>query len=1846
MSSRSPLRASPTHFLPIAIVPRRAPAGSGTSGSAAVPDVAAPVKTKSPATDRLSVMAPSKSDSTPAKGITAPWHPASRAGGGSALPPRGGSGNGAQAVTVSAVQGRAPLPQAPDAPTAPPTIPGVLAGGGAQGGAVTDLRGAVITRNSAAQRWNSGSGGAVANADPGGGVGGGSSPTGGFVRIPENPSSLPSSSAGNGSGFAQLSFPYFKLYISDYYSGVFLFPNQFQQATLGGPVNLFAQVSSTASSSYTYSWNTSGLTNATGITGASTANLQFSWSFTNITAAVEPLTLTVTNSSSQQESQTVYFVVPLGNVVTMPYSGSWPVTIPPDLVEPGAAVIPSQGVSADADSGALDSAIDLPSYNPNVPAIALTYNSVTADPRPIVVVHHQLDPSQAVPTAANATLTFNSSTGTTWYYNTSDWIPGDIQQIALQANATALSTGRYSYSVQTVDERSTNTTTTYSGTATVLNQSSSAFGDGWTLQGLEQITSASGGVILSPGDNGESLWFSGSPGVGGNYTSPAGEFSTLTKTSSGYTRTLTDGTQITFDSNGNQTATIDLNGLHTTFAYSSGLLSTITDPYGAITTLSYSSGKLSTIRDPDGRLTTFTFSGNNLTAVQQADSSHVTFTYDGSGRMTARQDPLSHTTSISYDSAERAGTITRADGTTELFSADQEQGWTNSGTSGSPAAATLLAEAATTYTSPNGNSFQTRPDWMGLGQLGQATDPYGDVTSNVLNSNGLPIVTVDGLNRITQYNYDSLGNPTKITYPDLTNDQYTYNSDSEPLTHTDGNSNTTSYTHDAHGNLTGIQDPLNNRTTLTYTTNGRVQSVTDANNKVTSYQYDSQDRTTTVQFPDGTTNLNSYDSQGDVTKFTDGRGNATTYSYDALDRETGSTDALNDVTTLTLDAAGNVTKVQAPTPAGQTARTTTYAYDSMNRLGTMTDPLNHQTVYAHDADGNVTSVTDPLSRITTYQYDEMDRRTVTVDPMGKSTTVTYDADGEKLTVTDPLNRTTTLTYSVRGWVSTVTDPLGNIATYTYSATGKELGQYQTQGSWSISQVNYYDSADRLVTMMDPLGNSTTIVYDGVGNRTKMTDPNGNAVTLVYDSRNRLLEVIEPLGVTVSYTYDNSGNQQTATDALGHTTTTLYDALDRATTMISAVSGITTITYDAAGRKTSLTDPVGNKTQWAYDADDRVTTVTDPNGSTVTSVYDADNELTDTTDQDGRRTTYSYDNDGRNTGESWLNGSTYHATYTYDAAGQMTGATDPSATLTMTYDNDGRVGTIVTSGPGTGQPTVTLSYGYDQLGDETSVKDSLSSQGITSLAYDAGQRVTSITQSFGGTSGPQVLDSYDNGSRLTSISRQIGSSNTATHVNTTITYDAANRVVTMTDGVSVFQGFGWNTTPLATQVYNYDNASRVTAETDAEGTASFTYDSANELTTVTGSRSESYSYDLNGNRDSTGYSTGTENETNASPGATYTYDNAGNMISSTNTSTHVTTSYTYDYRNRLTGVTTGGSVMATYIYDALNRRIGVNEGGAQTWTVYDGTSPDAHPYADFNSSGSLTMRYLFGPGVVNGAVMSVILARTSSGGTTAWYLTDKLGSARDIVDTSGNVMDHIVFDSFGNIVTETNATNGDRFKYAGMQYDSTTSQDYDHARWYGAGLGRFTSQDPMGFRAGDTNLYRYVGNEVTDLSDSSGMDAGVLSVPLVFTMTKAMLTGVGMSLASAAVVAAGFVAVGYETKLIYEATLDRWDYEARNLQLDLRIQLVMIRSLMAHQAAVMVANYVLSTKLPEGYGDLTELKQKSFLLGLGFIPAGLPPGMDPQKWKEEIDKTIKQIEDYLIRIRAPKPPTPPTGSGSA
>jgi RHS repeat-associated protein len=109
------------------------------------------------------------------------------------------------------------------------------------------------------------------------------------------------------------------------------------------------------------------------------------------------------------------------------------------------------------------------------------------------------------------------------------------------------------------------------------------------------------------------------------------------------------------------------------------------------------------------------------------------------------------------------------------------------------------------------------------------------------------------------------------------------------------------------------------------------------------------------------------------------------------------------------------------------------------------------------------------------------------------------------------------------------------------------------------------------------------------------------------------------------------------------------------------------------------------------------------------------------------------------------------------------------------------------------------------------------------------------------------------------------------------------------------------------------------------------------------------------------------------------------------------------------------------------------------------------------------------------------------------LTDHLGSIRDIVNTSGTVLDHLSYDSYGNVLSESNSANGDKFKFDGMQYDDALGIYYVNARWYDPASGKFISLDPLKFHAGDTNLYRYVQNSPTSMTDPTGRIAFAIPV---------------------------------------------------------------------------------------------------------------------------------------------------------
>ena len=174
---------------------------------------------------------------------------------------------------------------------------------------------------------------------------------------------------------------------------------------------------------------------------------------------------------------------------------------------------------------------------------------------------------------------------------------------------------------------------------------------------------------------------------------------------------------------------------------------------------------------------------------------------------------------------------------------------------------------------------------------------------------------------------------------------------------------------------------------------------------------------------------------------------------------------------------------------------------------------------------------------------------------------------------------------------------------------------------------------------------------------------------------------------------------------------------------------------------------------------------------------------------------------------------------------------------------------------------------------------------------------------------------------------------------------------------------------------------------------------------------------------------------------------------------------------------------SYEYDVDDNRI------SKQSTVYVGlaiTTATEHYFIDrgqiafvTDGNGNETFHYLYGIDV------DAVLAQDSSTGM-LWSLADRLGSIDILTDEDGNVVDRRTFDSFGRVLDETNPSVSFRYGYTGRELDLESGLYYYRARYYDPEVGRFISVDPLGFGAGDTNLYRYVGNNSTNATDPSGL----------------------------------------------------------------------------------------------------------------------------------------------------------------
>ena len=220
-------------------------------------------------------------------------------------------------------------------------------------------------------------------------------------------------------------------------------------------------------------------------------------------------------------------------------------------------------------------------------------------------------------------------------------------------------------------------------------------------------------------------------------------------------------------------------------------------------------------------------------------------------------------------------------------------------------------------------------------------------------------------------------------------------------------------------------------------------------------------------------------------------------------------------------------------------------------------------------------------------------------------------------------------------------------------------------------------------------------------------------------------------------------------------------------------------------------------------------------------------------------------------------------------------------------------------------------------------------------------------------------------------------------------------------------------------YVYDLANQLTSETHHGQTSTYAHDLAGQLTGADhqSQTDESYGYDANGNRTNSGYVTGPDNQLLADDRFTYAYDPEGNLVRRIEIATGNVTEFTWDYRNRLTSViektATGTALMeAHYTYDIFDRRITKTVDPDGTGPAPSATTHFLHnaldTWADADASGAITARYL------HSTEIDELLARFRPGEGTVWFLTDHLGTIREVINHAGQIIAQLSYDSFGNI----------------------------------------------------------------------------------------------------------------------------------------------------------------------------------------------------------------------------------------
>jgi RHS repeat-associated protein len=707
------------------------------------------------------------------------------------------------------------------------------------------------------------------------------------------------------------------------------------------------------------------------------------------------------------------------------------------------------------------------------------------------------------------------------------------------------------------------------------------------------------------------------------------------------------------------------------------------------------------------------------------------------------------------------------------------------------------------------------------------------------------------------------------------------------------------------------------------------------------------------------------------------------------------------------------------------------------------------------------------------------------------------------------------TVSDDGWIKSITDLNGVTAHYDYDSMGR-LKSIDLPDNWADAHIEWTQLAnspikriartcllasDRSNCAADSITREETAEFDAlyriqVSQDTDMLDsvsrfenydynsehlPTFNSFTSIsstentgttngYDNLGRLISTTTTDGGTVSTDY-LAGNKIRVTDARGYATTTTYLAYgapdySKALIISSPESVTTTQAINIFGDILSITqsgpgkDGVGTLSQTEY------------------RVYDSMHHLCKTSRSDTGVSVFSNSVLGevqwfaQGIGGGTTSDCTSNATSAekvlmrYDNLGEIwqinypDNVTYPAPDSIYTRDNNGNVKSLVAGNVSqayhynilglvedetvsVGGKVFTLDYGYNAAGQ------------LSSLTYPDGDRINFSPNAYG--QARQAVRQARTGRSQFTYAESVkyypnAMIDTFTYGNTLTHKTVLNsrKLVQLIDDRRT--GYG-----ALTYSYTYDNNDRMTSITDlimsSFSIKTLNYNGLGQLVSTTGNfgaGSTSMRYDGLGNitykqnkKHSLDYAYDSNNRlafvVGSKPYDSFVYDGRGNVVSNSYRG------FVYNLANQM--VESAGN---TYSYDGHGRRVISKEGSRTNYSVY-------------SQSGQLL--YTEGP----------------EGGVNYIYLGKKL-IAKDGVVLRNSAKQH--FFPFGTSIEGEK----DDVGYTGHKYDGALSLSYMQARYYDPVLGRFYSNDPIGFLKDDVstfNRYSYVGNDPINMVDPTG-----------------------------------------------------------------------------------------------------------------------------------------------------------------